>query len=90
MTHKAESRRRQEAEPAVHALSEAVKSFRRDARRDLHGKRRRGGAAASSNPSRTAVGDVRRGRITKGLASAPCSVGSDLKRKCRDEIGEPP
>jgi SAM-dependent methyltransferase len=29
VTHKAESRRRQQAEPAVHALSEAMKSFRR-------------------------------------------------------------
>ena len=29
VTHKAESRRRQQAEPAIHALSEGVKSFRR-------------------------------------------------------------
>ena len=29
VTHKAESRRRQQAEPAVHALSEAMKGFRR-------------------------------------------------------------
>ena len=68
VTHKAESSRRQQAEPAVHALSEAMKSFRR---RVL--KRDKVAALGRSIASGFAAGPIR-------LVDIGCAEGTLIER----------
>lgn len=68
VTHKAESKRRQEAEPSVHALSEAMKSFRR---RVL--KRDKVASLGRSIASTFATGPIR-------LVDVGCAEGTLIER----------